>query len=116
MKLFLFPTFAAPDSKHERAWQVSVSGVCLREKARLIQQKVLENVLKRLTDVEDHELESELCHRRSEPFFMAPLRKRKIRFEIDGEAIATIKKTKRNGQFRAKLLVKETELSEDFAE
>ena len=41
---------------------------------------------------------------------MAPLRKRKIRFEIDDQPIATIKKTKRNGQFRAKLLVKETEL------
>ncbi|MCP4463741.1 MAG: DUF2183 domain-containing protein [Planctomycetaceae bacterium] len=116
VKLFLFPTFAAPDSEHERAWRVRVSGVCLREKTRLIQRKVLENVLKRLTDVDDEELESELCHRRSEPFFMAPLRKRKIRFEVDKRAIATIKKTKRNGQFRAKLLVKETELAENFAE
>ena len=41
---------------------------------------------------------------------MAPLRKRKIRFEIDDQPIATIKKTKRNGQFRARLLVKEADL------
>ena len=79
-----------------------------------MQQKVLVNLLRRLTDVPHDQLESELCQQRSEPFYLAPSRKRRIKFEVDDQPIATIRKTKRNGQFRAKLLIKEPELSHGF--
>ena len=114
VKLYLFPTFAAPDPQHENAWRVPVSGVCLKSQPRRLQRRVLVNLLRRLTDVPQEQLDSPLCQERSAPFFMQPLRKRRICFEIDDQAIATIRKTKRNGQFRAKILVKEAELAENF--
>lgn len=115
MKLYLFPTFAAPDPRHENAWRVRVSGVCLKSRTRKLKRKVLVKLLRRLTDVPDDDLESELCRLRTEPFFLAGARKGRIRFEIDDRPIAIVKKTRRNGQFRAKLLVKEAELSPDAA-
>lgn len=116
VKLFLFPSFAAPDPRHENAWRVRVSGVCLKSKTRKLKRTVLLNILRRFTDVPEEELQSELCLQRSEPFILAGSRKSRILFEIDGHPLATMKKTKRNGQFRAKLLVKESELSEKVSD
>ena len=110
LKIFLFPTFAAPDLRHENAWSLPISGVCLKSKTKRLKRKVLVNVLKRLTDVSVEEFESPLCQTRTAPFFMAPSRKKRIRFLVNGVPVATVKKTKRNGQFRARVLIKETDL------
>ena len=116
VKLFLFPSYAAPDPRHENAWRVRVSGACLKAKTQKLRRKVLLNILRRLTDLSEEELHSELCRQRGEPFFLAGSRKSRILFEIDGQPIAKMKKTKRNGQFRAKFLVKNSELSADVSE
>ena len=111
VKLYIFPTFAYADQRQEDAWRVRVDGVCLKSKTRRIKKKVLVNLLKRLIDVDDAQLDTELCQSRMEPFFLAPSKKRKITFRLDDRPLPIAKKTKRNGQFRGKLLVPHTDLT-----
>lgn len=116
MKLYLFPTFASPDPRHENAWRVRVNGACLKPSNRKLKRRVLTNVLRRLTDVPDEELESELCRQRTEPFFLAGYRKRQINFRINDQLIPARRKTKRTGQFRAKLVIPASDLSAETNE
>ncbi|MGI9515741.1 MAG: phosphatidate phosphatase App1 family protein [Pirellulaceae bacterium] len=116
MQLLLFPTFAAPDPKREDVWRVPASGVCLKSKTKRIKRQVLLNVLRRLTDVPPEQLETQLCQERMAPFILAPSSKRKIRFEVDQREVGTVKKTKRNGHFRTKILLGHEELARGIAD
>ena len=113
MKLYLFPTFAAPDTKHENAWRLPVSGAFLKSKTKNLQRKVLVNLLKRLTDVSQEELESPICLERTAPFFLTACRKKEVQFLVNSQPFANVKKIKRNGQFRTKILIKQSELPDN---
>jgi hypothetical protein len=110
VKLFLFPTYAAPDPVERDAWRVWVSGVCLKTATRRLQRKVLINLLQRLTDVPDEMLQSDLFRARTSLFFLAPARKRKLQFEVADRVVGAVRKTRRNGHFRARLLLREADL------
>ncbi len=103
-RLALFPGFALRCGHDSRVqWNGLVSGVAVRARSHRIRRRVLINLLGRLMDARPEQLQTEICRRRTEPFFLAPARATRVRFTVQDRPIAGFARTKRNGHFRIRV-------------